>query len=238
MPPRKKEEEREEELVGFFEYRDGSTYEGRYQPLGEHNFPGGNIPAAFLAVNGSFLSNTGGMMSGGGAGVGNGSNTHKRGSIAGPHQITAGGGGSIGVGSSGTGASAGGGGGMIAGASTGSAGGGSPSVDPQLQPMIQAGPGRYCDASGVRCECQWIDGRMSGIGSLHYPSGSTYTGTLLDNQYNGIGKYVWPDGSYYDGQWAHNLFQGLGTYVDAKGKRWYGKFFNGKAVDLQPELVF
>lgn len=209
MPAKKREEEREEELIACFEYRDGSTYEGRFQARGDGN------ASPYAGVGG-----------------------HKRSSNAAQHP-----GGPIAAKTAGAGA---GGAGGVASSSGGGAGGvgvgglgaaGGP-VDPTTQAVIQHGTGRYLDASGASYEGQWVEGRLTGNGTFRYASGASYTGSLLDNNYHGIGKYTWPDGSSYDGQWERNVMHGLGTYVDATGQRWYGKFFNGKGVQLQPELIF
>eukprot|EP00796_Vickermania_ingenoplastis_P001919 gene1919-1162_t len=193
MPAKKRDEEREEELIGYFEYRDGSTYEGRFQARGENS----------ISSNSPYPAPSG----------------HKRSSNAAQHAPAPKNAG--GVSSSSPGSAAGAAGGL---------------VDPNTQPVTHHGSGRYCDASGANYDGQWIDGRISGVGTFHYTSGASYTGSMLENHYHGMGKYVWPDGSYYDGHWENNVMHGMGTYVDSRGRRWYGKFFNGKGFNLQPEL--
>lgn len=214
MPAKKREEEREEELIGCFEYHDGSTYEGRFQARGDGS--------------GSPYSSLGGHKRSSNA-------AQHPGPVAGAKSAGAGAGGGAGGISSSSGA---GGGGLAGGIGPGGAGAAGGAVDPTTQAVIQHGTGRYLDASGASYEGQWVDGRLTGNGTFRYASGASYTGSLLDNNYHGIGKYVWPDGSYYDGQWERNVMHGLGTYVDATGRRWYGKFFNGKGVQLQQELIF
>lgn len=192
MPIKKREEEREEELVGSFVYLDGSTYEGRFQAKSEGGAAGPGYPTA----------------------------SHKRGPNAVNHSSAP--------------KSAGSASSQFGGAVGASAG----PVDPNTQPVVQHGAGRFVDRSGAVYDGQWVDGKISGSGTYTYGSGASYTGSIVEHRYHGTGKYMWPDGSYYEGQWKNNLMHGLGTYVDPHGKRWYGKFYNGKGVDVQPELIF
>jgi len=51
----------------------------------------------------------------------------------------------------------------------------------------------------------FIDGKMSGTGVLHWPSGETYTGDFLNGHMDGKGVHTRADGSLiYDGDWIES----------------------------------
>lgn len=57
-----------------------------------------------------------------------------------------------------------------------------------------------------------------------YPSGNSYTGTLVGTKRHGTGSLTWPDGGRYDGFWKDDLCEGLGTMQFPNGSVYQGEF--------------
>lgn len=49
-------------------------------------------------------------------------------------------------------------------------------------------------------------------GSIEWPNGSRYDGTLEDSRPNGFGRCVWANGNMYCGTWKHGLQNGYGKW--------------------------
>nr|CCD13674.1 unnamed protein product [Trypanosoma congolense IL3000] len=108
----------------------------------------------------------------------------------------------------------------------------------ELSPPVplQHGKGVFRDAGGSVYDGNWVEGEMTGEGSITFPSGATYEGGMYANRFWGAGTYTWSDGSRYEGQWENNKMHGTGIYIDAAGKRWAGKFYHGQGVGLLAEI--
>lgn len=197
MPAKKKEEEREEELVGLFLYRDGSTYEGRYQPRPLTESTTFSPSALFTNFSGHKRSsnagsqhppvkNSGGPSSSAGSGA---SPTNTSGAAGGaanqvdpamqqvvPHGI-----------------------GRYCDAS-------GASYEGQWIEGRIAGSGVFQYDSGASYSGSLLENRYHGFGKYVWPNGTYYEGHWENNVMHGLGTYVDVQGR----RWYGKFFNGKG----------------------------
>lgn len=72
------------------------------------------------------------------------------------------------------------------------------------------------------------DGVPTGDGTMTYPDGASFEGTLVDGVKQGAGTYKYADGAtVYEGGFENNLKSGKGTLSFANGDKYEGDFKDG-----------
>lgn len=88
----------------------------------------------------------------------------------------------------------------------------------------------WTDAAGnhYKLEAEFAAGRTRGEGTLHYPHGSIYTGTLKDGRPDGHGYFREPNGDQYEGDIREGKLMGPGEALYANGDDYKGEFKNNQ----------
>lgn len=68
---------------------------------------------------------------------------------------------------------------------------------------------------------------QTGIGTMDWDSGDTYTGEFIGGSRTGYGEYIWKNGSFYFGHFVSNKLDGRGYYQSNEGKVMSGTFKDG-----------
>jgi adenylate kinase family enzyme len=64
-------------------------------------------------------------------------------------------------------------------------------------------------------------------GSVRFPDGSTFDGTLKDGKFHGHGRHCFANGAKFVGTFAHGAREGNGRFQDAEGNVYDGSFSRG-----------
>ena len=87
---------------------------------------------------------------------------------------------------------------------------------------------------------QIID-ETTGLTTLRWENGMSYTGEIYRSQLHGMGTMIYPDSSQYQGQWAFSIRRGAGTMVYPDGSMYSGSWSrdlpNGKGTFQTPEGI-
>lgn len=112
------------------------------------------------------------------------------------------------------------------------------------------GKGTMVYPSGAKYVGDFKDGRIEGVGVLHYSnqdkyygewknqqrqgkgrmvfkSGDVYFGAFLENKMTGLGKMTYVNGNIYDGEWLSGQPSGQGVMTFKNGDVYSGNFENG-----------
>ena len=86
--------------------------------------------------------------------------------------------------------------------------------------------GTYTKAwkDGMTFEGSWRDHKPK-KGTITFPDGSTYTGSLLNGKFEGSGLRKYTDGSKFRGAFVNGLREGAGKWTDADGNEYDGKYW-------------
>ena len=86
------------------------------------------------------------------------------------------------------------------------------------------------DAAGKRYRLDGVfaAGQVAGEGSLRYPDGTQYTGTLRNGMPDGRGYFQDPDGTQYEGDVRMGERTGTAEVLSPNGDDYKGEFKNGK----------
>lgn len=87
---------------------------------------------------------------------------------------------------------------------------------------------------------QTID-ETTGLTTLRWENGMSYTGEIYRSQLHGMGTMIYPDSSQYQGQWVFSIRRGAGTIVYPDGSMysgsWKGDIPNGEGTYQTPEGI-
>ena len=87
---------------------------------------------------------------------------------------------------------------------------------------------------------QIID-ETTGLTTLRWENGMSYTGEIYHSQLHGMGTMIYPDSSQYQGQWFFSNRNGAGTMVYPDGSMysgsWKGDIPNGEGTYQTPEGI-
>lgn len=88
---------------------------------------------------------------------------------------------------------------------------------------VFAGQGTYT-SNQHRYVGQFVNGRMHGAGTFHWPDGRIYEGSFVNEKRHGRGKLTWPDGRVFEGSFANDQRQGQGVLAWPNGNVYAGDF--------------
>lgn len=80
----------------------------------------------------------------------------------------------------------------------------------------------------ITYEGDWVNGKMTGKGSMIWPSGTNYEAKVSEIFAHGNGTYTWKDGSVYIGNWRNNERGAKGIMKWANGDVFDGCWWNGE----------
>ena len=90
------------------------------------------------------------------------------------------------------------------------------------------GHGEFTSANGMRVyKGTFVNGEMTGMGSLRIDGVYEYVGAFLNGQFHGQGKITFSDGGSYEGEWLKGQRNGQGAVVWANGDSWSGVWEGG-----------
>jgi hypothetical protein len=85
-------------------------------------------------------------------------------------------------------------------------------------------------ASGVKAEGEFFAGRLFGKGKVTEARGRVLEGDFVDGRLSGAGSIVWPGGQRYDGMLFENEPRGLGKFRTDDGTLYEGMFGPGSKL--------
>jgi hypothetical protein len=77
----------------------------------------------------------------------------------------------------------------------------------------------------------------SGVGTVRWPTGESYVGSLRQGRRHGQGTFRWPDGRMYIGAWIDGQPGGLGTRIFANGRYKAGYFDRGRYLGMEADAA-
>ncbi len=83
--------------------------------------------------------------------------------------------------------------------------------------------------AGVRFQGTFVNtnGVLTGQGTVQWPSGDSYQGSVENHQPHGQGTYQWASGQTYQGEWVQGQPHGTGRMKFANGNVYEGALVNG-----------
>ena len=86
------------------------------------------------------------------------------------------------------------------------------------------GVGTFFFKTGTRYEGQWQNGEKHGIGKYFFTNGNRYEGNYVRGKKNGYGILYYSAGDRYEGEWKNDMFCGEGKYYWKSGDRYEGHY--------------
>lgn len=97
-----------------------------------------------------------------------------------------------------------------------------------VQPAPPAEPGVIVAGDTIyRGKFKTINGKISGEGTIEWPSGDVYRGAVMDSNRHGKGRMTWKSGQWQEGDWKDNAGIGKAVVFYPDGNRYEGAVVNG-----------
>lgn len=91
-------------------------------------------------------------------------------------------------------------------------------------------------ASGSKYHGQFKDGIRQGIGTFYFANGDVYHGGFKDGEFHGKGLMIWSNGDVYEGDYVSGERTGNGVLQKSNGDVYVGDFVGGKQIGYGMEF--